>query len=68
MPPEDSHLDVKFGPIELKDLPQWCAPLLVATVIVIALIYSWAHYGKDIYNPISKLEAALFTEAKIHFW
>ena len=66
--PENNGIGMDVGPIHIKGLPKWCGSLLLLMFFVIASIYTWSQYGKDIYNPISKLEAAQFAEAQKHFW
>lgn len=56
------------GPVHIKGLPKWCGAILLTAFLAIAMVYTWSQYGKDIYNPISKLEAAQFSEAQAHFF
>ena len=66
--PENNGIGMDVGPIHIKGLPKWCGSLVLLMFFTIASIYTWSQYGKDIYNPISKLEAAQFSEAQKHFW
>ena len=69
MPDEKTNgIDVDIGPLHLKKLPKACGPVLLVAVVIVCLVVTWARYGKDIYNPITKLEAAQLTESQRHFW
>ena len=57
-----------FNLFKVEHLPKWCGSFVMLTILIVATIYTWSQYGGDIYNPISKLEAAQFTESQKHFW
>lgn len=66
--PENGGIGMDIGPVHIKGLPKWCGSLVLLMFFIVAIIYTWSQYGSDIYNPISKLEAAQLTEAQRHFW